>query len=154
MATITKHDFIPLTSVVALAAGQSGAEFDRIASAGNASSVRVSIESLDGQKTTVSLPEGTLALIASVLREVSHGRSVSVVSSDAELTTQEAANMLNVSRPYLVKLLSRGKIPYRSVGVRRRILLSDLLDYKEKESARRHAILEEMVVENQRLGLY
>ena len=125
---------MPLTPIAAVAAGQSGAEFDRIASAGNASSIRVSIEAPNGAEATVSLPLKTLGLIASVLRELSHGRSVSVISTDAELTSQDAADLLNVSRPYLVKLLSQGKIPYRSVGVRRHILLSDLLDYKEREA--------------------
>ena len=154
MATITKRDFLPLTPSAATAAGQSGAEFERIARSGNASSLRIRIEAPNGDMTAVSLPEGAIELIASVLREASRGRSVRVVSTDAELTTQEAADILSVSRPYLVKLLTQGQIPFRSVGTRRRVLLGDVLDYRERESAKRHAVMDGMVAENQRLGLY
>jgi excisionase family DNA binding protein len=72
----------------------------------------------------------------------------------AELTTQEAANMLRVSRPYLVKLLDDGTIPSRKVGIYRRVLLEDLLSYQKAEKQRQSAIMEELTREAQDMGLY
>jgi excisionase family DNA binding protein len=71
-----------------------------------------------------------------------------------EMTTQEAANFLNVSRPYFVKLLEQGKIPYHKVGVRRRVRLEDLLRYIEENKKSAAQALNEMAAEHQRLGLY
>jgi len=159
MATTTTHNkFVTLTPSAARLAGKSGAEFDRLARAavapGTDATIHVSIESSNGDRTAVSLPEGALALIASVLHEASRGRSVRVISTDAEVTTQEAADILSVSRPYLVKLLQQGKIPFRSVGARRRIILSELLEYKEREAVGRLAGVDELAAESQRLEMY
>jgi excisionase family DNA binding protein len=117
-------------------------------------SMSVSIERASGERTTVSLPRETLELIASVLRETSRGRSVQIISTDEEVTTQEAADILHVSRPYVVKLLAQNNIPFRTVGTRRRILLNDLLAYKERETAKRLSGVDALVSESQNLGLY
>jgi excisionase family DNA binding protein len=116
--------------------------------------VRLSIEREDGSNGGVSLPGASLSLLASLLRELGHGKQVAVLSTDTELTTQQAADMINVSRPYLVKLLAMHKIPFRTVGPRRRILLRDLLSYKEQETVARNRGLDELVSESQNLGLY
>jgi excisionase family DNA binding protein len=116
--------------------------------------VRLSVEQADGEKAELLLPGATLPLLSTVLCELGHGKNVVVLATDTEVTTQQAADFLNVSRPYLVKLLEEGKIPYRLVGPRRRVLLADLLRYKEREEAERHRGLDELVAEAQKLGMY
>jgi len=107
----------------------------------------------DGSKTTVEIPREALRLLVDVLAQIANGNAVTVAPVHAELTTQQAADLLNVSRPYLVKLLEEHKIPYRRVGNRRRVMLSDLIAYKRIDDAERSAIADQLTAEAQRLGL-
>lgn len=101
----------------------------------------------------VVLPQSAAHLLMDVLAQMAHGNAVSLVPAHAELTTQEAADMLNVSRPFLVNLLENGEIPYRKVGTRRRILANDLLHYKEKIDNARLKTLEELSNQAQDLNM-
>jgi excisionase family DNA binding protein len=100
------------------------------------------------------LPRPALAMFAHILAQLAEGRGVSVVPSAAELTTQQAADLLNVSRPYLIDLLEQGRIPFRRVGRHRRVLFEDLLDYKRRDDAQRRATADELSALSQELGLY
>lgn len=106
----------------------------------------------DGE-TQVVIPSVAFHFFVDVLAELANGNTVTVAPVHAELTTQKAADILNVSRPYLIKLLDDRRIPYRRVGNRRKVLLVDLLDYKRKDDQRRQVVLDELTREARELGL-
>jgi excisionase family DNA binding protein len=88
------------------------------------------------------------------LRSVmAQGHAVTLISVHAELTTQQAADLLNVSRPYLVLLLESGVVPYRKIGTRRRVLFEHLMAYKKAEEVKRMEALNELVRQAHELGL-
>ncbi len=84
---------------------------------------------------------------------MAHGNAVLVVPIHAELTTQEAASLLNVSRPYLIKLLEEGKIQFQLKGKHRRILFKDLMEYKQRSTKESYETLCKLAAESEELGL-
>lgn len=107
----------------------------------------------DDNDTTLQIPAHALRLLVDVLAQIANGNAVTIAPVHAELTTQQAADLLNVSRPFLVKLLEERKIPHRRVGNRRRVLLADLIAYKRIDDLDRSALADELTAEAQRLGL-
>lgn len=101
----------------------------------------------------LTLPRGALELLARILAHMAAGRGVSVVPAHAELTTQQAADLLSVSRPFLIGLLDAGEIEYRRVGKHRRIRAASLLDYVRADDQRRRDAADELTRLNQELGL-
>ena len=99
---------------------------------------------------TFMLPASALHLLMAILSQMAHGNAVTILPVHAEFTTQEAADLLNVSRPFLVNLLEKGKIPFRRVGSRRRILAKDILRYKQDIDKKRLDVLEELANEAQK----
>lgn len=108
--------------------------------------------SSDGEQ--IQLPPSLFLILKRIVPHLTHGRAVTIVPINKEVTTQEAADILNVSRPYLVKLLEQGDIPFIKVGVHRRISLDDLMEYKERRDAERDKALAELTQLSQDLGLY
>ncbi len=107
----------------------------------------------DTKATSVTVPKEAFELFLEILGQMANGNAVTIVPVHAELTTQQAADILNVSRPFLVKLIEEGKIAYRLVGTHRRIKMADLLRYKEADDAERKAVFDELAAEAQKLGL-
>ena len=95
------------------------------------------------------VPVKAIRLLVDILNTMARGDAVSLVPVHKELTTQEAANLLNVSRPYLVKLLEEGVIPFHKVGVRRRIFFKDLITFKQQKLQDSLTVLDELAALSQ-----
>lgn len=101
----------------------------------------------------IELPAGAVKLLMAVLEDMASGRAVTILPQSAELTTQQAADVLNVSRPFLIGLLEEKKIPFRMVGTHRRVRFEDVLRYKEAIDAERRKVLDELAADAQELGM-
>ena len=101
----------------------------------------------------VKLPLSAARMLVRILEEMARGNAVTLIPVHAELTTQEAAEMLNISRPSLIQLLDDGKIDYRRVGTHRRVRFEGLMKYKRAAEAAHRAALEELAAYDQELGI-
>ena len=99
------------------------------------------------------LPGYAINLLLAMLTEMSKGNAITVMPIHAELSTQETAELLNVSRPHLVDLLEQGKIPFRKVGTHRRVLANDVFDYKQRIDEARFKALDDLAAQAQELGM-
>ncbi len=106
-----------------------------------------------GQTQQLNLPASAVRLLLSLLSEMAMGHAVTLVPYHAELTTQQAADFLNVSRPHLVALLEKGAIPFRKVGTHRKVLFSDTVAYQQEVKRLREAALDELAAQAQELGM-
>ncbi|MBN9221158.1 MAG: helix-turn-helix domain-containing protein [Mesorhizobium sp.] len=102
---------------------------------------------------TLRLPKSVGDLLYHLLTEMGQGNAVTIIPVHAELTTQEAADYLNVSRPYLIRLLEEGRLPFNMVGTHRRVKFSDLATYKSKTEDERKSLMEELAAQAQQLGM-
>ncbi|GAA2721151.1 helix-turn-helix domain-containing protein [Actinocorallia aurantiaca] len=114
--------------------------------------VRVTGE-LVGDEALV-LPRDVVTMLAYMLAQLAEGRGVTAMPSHAELTTRQAADILNVSRPYLIGLLEAGKIPYRLVGRHRRVLFEDLMAYKQRSDVESGRAADDLIALSEDLDLY
>lgn len=105
------------------------------------------------RKEVLVIPKKALVLLFDILNNMADGKSVTLMLSDAELSTQQAAQLLNVSRPHIVNLLEKGEIPFKKVGAHRRIDLKDLLAYDKNQNAIKAEKLEFLAKQAQELNL-
>ena len=117
------------------------------------SSVRIQVMNDRDDAEPVSVPASAIRLFLHLLTEMSQGNAVTLIPTHAELTTQQAADLLNVSRPYVAKLLDEGKIPGRTVGKYRRVRFDDLMAFKQKDDDARAKVLDQLTAEAQELGM-
>jgi excisionase family DNA binding protein len=115
---------------------------------------KITVESENGKEESLLIPSVAYELLIDILSQISQGNAVTLVPVQAELSTQQAANLLNVSRPYLIKLLESKKIPYRKIGKHRRILAKDLYQYKADIDAKRSQSLDQLTALTEELDLY
>ena len=134
------------------AAAAAAREALRVLSQAN-KNMRLELKGEQRDAVSVSMPQEALELFVEVLSQMANGNAVTVVPIHEELTTHQAAELLNVSRPYLIGLLDAGQIPYRMVGTHRRVRLADLMAYKKQDDARRDEALAELTRQAEDLDL-
>ncbi|CRM60672.1 MULTISPECIES: helix-turn-helix domain-containing protein [Pseudomonas] len=114
---------------------------------------RIDIFDKEDKPHTLVLPTSALRLLVDILGELAIGNAVKVVPVHAELTSQEAADLLNVSRPHLVKMLEEGAIPFTKTGRHRRIRFSDLMAFKQRRDEESQEAMEALAQQAQSLGM-
>ena len=143
---ITKSDaVVPTAAEIGLAEKASHI----LASQVQGDELRVHLD--DGREMTI--PQSATRLLFHLLTEMAHGNAVTLIPIHAEMTTQEAADFLNVSRPFLIGLLDANVLPYRKVGTHRRIRFQDVKGYRDRIDAERERTLDELAAQAQELGM-
>lgn len=115
--------------------------------------IRMQLNDAAGESIALDLPASAVRLLVEMLRELGKGRAVTLLPMELELTTQQAADLLNVSRPFVVGLIEKGTLPARMVGNQRRVPLNDVLAYKADNKARRKAALDDLTELDEEYGL-
>jgi excisionase family DNA binding protein len=146
MATLTMHEPVtPTVDDVRLAKASSR----RLAPFQN-HNLRVRINETEER---IELPAAAVRLLVDLLSAMAEGNAVTMIPIHAELTTQRAADLLGVSRPFLIRQMEEGVIPYRKIGTHRRVLFSDLMRYKQEIDSKRHEALDELATQAQELKM-
>ncbi|MEI4197763.1 helix-turn-helix domain-containing protein [Roseovarius sp. E0-M6] len=140
------HRHLPPTPQDAAIARVSGQALSRFAAARGPLKFRVTDAE---QMEPVELPAGVVALLMEILEAMAAGRGVTIIPENAELSTVQAAEVLNVSRPFLIKLLEDGSIPHRKVGKHRRVRMEDVMSYKAAIDNEREAVLDQLAADAQ-----
>jgi len=108
---------------------------------------------VEGEQEYLAMPQMVVHLLSQILKETASGHAVSVIPVDSEMTTSEAADYLNVSRPYVISLLEQGKIPFYKVGSHRRIRIEDVAEYKQRQMAASYAAMAELQAQAEDLNM-
>ncbi len=155
MAVALPSSIEPLipTAEVAAAAGASLRDLAGLRASHGLRQASLSLDLEGGERAFVPIPAAVLELLQGILVQMAQGNAVTLVPVPAELTTQLAADLLNVSRPFLIERLEQGEIPFRKVGTHRRIRLADLMAYKHAIDQQRAAALNELAAQAQELGM-
>jgi excisionase family DNA binding protein len=153
MPLVTNYDIssLPTAAEIQLSAESSRTLATYLNSGQTTQSLKVT--DANGQEREVVIPTTALHLLVDILKHIAAGDVITLNPIHAELTTQEAANLLNVSRPYLIKLIENGEIAHRKVGKHRRVLYTDLMAYKQQSYRRQSAALDELAAQAQELNM-
>ena len=141
------------TAEAAAAAGASLRDLARFRATHGLGQASLCLDLEGGQRASVPIPAAVLELLQGILVQMAQGNAVTLVPVHAELTSQQAADLLNVSRPFLIERLEQGEIPFRKVGTHRRIRLRDLMAYKHAIDQQRTAALDQLTSQAQELGM-
>jgi len=141
------------TAADAQLALESSRRLTKILAAKPRKSLRVRVELENEPEESVLIPVTAFRLLNSILTEMAKGNAVTLIPIHAELTTQQAADILKVSRPFLIEQLEKGNIPFRKVVTHRRVMFKDLMEFKRTMDHNRLAALEELSAIDQELGL-
>jgi len=146
MTTLTMYEPVTPTAAETELAKESSRQLTRFLQ----QNLRVQISGTD---ETVVLPASAVRLLIDILSSMAEGNAVTLMPIHAELTTQQAADLLGVSRPFLVKQLEEDVLPYRKVGTHRRVLFEDLMDYRRSMMKGRSKAMEELTAQGQELDM-
>jgi excisionase family DNA binding protein len=144
---------VPPTHADAQLAQESSQRLTRFLATEEQKSLRVRIAPEDEPEESIAIPVSAFRLLNGILTEMAKGNAVTLIPVHSELTTRQAADVLKVSRPFLIDQLEKGLIPYRKVGTHRRVLFKDVLAYKRLMDENRLKALEELSAIDQELGL-
>ena len=121
---------------------------------GSGSQIEIHAQSRGGKNPeAAAIPMAAFRLLVQILSEMADGNAVTVIPMHREMTSQEAADFLEMSRPSLLKLLDQKEIRFRKVGKHRRVLFQDVVEYKKRTMTDRHAALDELAQQAQELGM-
>ncbi|KAB8332401.1 helix-turn-helix domain-containing protein [Scytonema tolypothrichoides VB-61278] len=148
MTMILRHN-VPIEAVKTEQEAQSIKQLEDIL---NKQGSQVKLIGTNGEQ--IDIPESLYQVLRHVVHAMASGQAVSLVPHSYEMTTQQAAEFLNVSRPYVVKLLEQGEIPYIKVGSHRRVCFEDLVRYKEQRDVKRSQLLKQLIEMSEEAGLY
>jgi excisionase family DNA binding protein len=154
MAVLSEfQDGSPPTAEDSQLARKSSQRLSQILAANSRNALNIRIANDDDEEESIVIPAAASRLLNEILLEMAKGNAVTLLPVDAELTTQQAADLLHVSRPFLVEQLEKGVLPYRKVGTHRRMMFRDLMDYKRTMEQNRLTALEKLSAIDQELGL-
>ena len=151
MATLAPARLLPTAEEIALA--QESGRALSVYLQTHAETQQIEIFDDKGAAHPVRVPVAALRLLVDILTEIGEGNAVSIIPIHAKLTTQEAADVLNVSRPFLVQLLERGEIPFHKTDTHRCIRYQDVIAYKERIDAERGKALDALAEQAQDLKM-
>lgn len=134
-------------------ARKSSQQFVKLLGKQQSPNFKLCVQADDESEEVISIPESAFRLLSDILTQMALGNAVTLMPVHTELTTQQAADILNVSRPFLINLVEQGKIPHRKVGTHRRIRFEDLMNYKQEIDKKRLLTLEELAREAQELDM-
>jgi excisionase family DNA binding protein len=153
MATVERERLVPPEMTPEQLEMLSAAERMLMESLDRSRAATITIESDDGAESPIAVPPPVLRVLAQTLGMMARGQTITLVPEQQELSTVEAANFLNVSRPFVIKEIQQGRLPHRMVGTHRRVLFSDLVAYAKKMREGQQAALDQMAANERELGL-